>query len=225
MFTLLAPLACLLIIFFPGKTSKRRIAKFSARTLLRLTRTPLVVNGLEHLPNSDPYIIVSNHASYLDSLVLTAALPAKYSFVAKKELLGQIFPRAILGALSTQYVERFDQKEGVQDVSRITEFVSRTNQSLIFFPEGTFVRQPGLRPFHIGAFKIAAELGIPVVPVVINGSRSILRDVQFFPRRGMLRLTVLRPVEPHGKAWADIISLRDKARAQILSRYSEPDLG
>jgi 1-acyl-sn-glycerol-3-phosphate acyltransferase len=224
MFVLLAPAACLLIITLPGVKRKRRVAKSAARILLRLTRTPLVINGLEQLPSADPHIIVANHASYLDSLVLTAALPANYSFIAKKELLEQLIPRVILGALSTQFVERFDQKEGVEDVSRITEYVLHTDESLIFFPEGTFMRQPGLRPFHVGAFKIAAEIGIPVIPVVINGSRSILRDVQFSPRRGMLRLSILPPIKPKGKGWSDIIALRDEARTQILSRYSEPDL-
>ena len=76
----------------------------------------------------------------------------------------------------------------------------------------------------MGAFVIAAQLGIPVVPLAIRGTRSILRAGQWFPRRGMVHVTLDDPLEPSGTDWEAAIRLRDMARARILKFCGEPDL-
>jgi 1-acyl-sn-glycerol-3-phosphate acyltransferase len=79
-------------------------------------------------------------------------------------------------------------------------------------------------PFRMGAFVVAAEAGAPVVPVSIRGTRSILRDGHWFPRRGIITVTIGRPIAPEGKGWAAAIRLRNTARAEISRRCGEPDL-
>ena len=96
--------------------------------------------------------------------------------------------------------------------------------SLVFFPEGTFGRAPGLRPFRLGAFVVAAQTGVPLVPLGISGTRSILRAEQWFPRRGAVSVTVGTPIMPSGTDWNAVIALRDAARAQMLQLCGEPDL-
>jgi len=91
-------------------------------------------------------------------------------------------------------------------------------------PEGTFSRAPGLRPFHMGAFVIAAKAGIPVIPVAIRGTRSILRGSSHFARRGIVSITICEPIQPEGCEWIDAIKLRDAARSEILHHCGEPDL-
>ena len=83
---------------------------------------------------------------------------------------------------------------------------------------------PGLLPFHMGAFVAAAEAGVPVVPVTIRGTRSILRDDSWFPYHGAISVTVGTPVPPQGTEWAGAIKLRDAARAAVLIHLGEPDL-
>jgi 1-acyl-sn-glycerol-3-phosphate acyltransferase len=92
------------------------------------------------------------------------------------------------------------------------------------YPEGTFVRAPGLRPFKLGAFHVAAQSGAPLVPVAIRGMRSILRDGQWVPRRGTVVLSFGEPLAPDGNDFAASVRLRDRARAVILERCGEPDL-
>jgi 1-acyl-sn-glycerol-3-phosphate acyltransferase len=83
---------------------------------------------------------------------------------------------------------------------------------------------PGLLPFHMGAFIAAAEAGVPVVPVTIRGTRSLLRADSWFPRRGAVRVSVAAPILPVGSDWAAAVKLRDAARAALLARLREPDL-
>jgi 1-acyl-sn-glycerol-3-phosphate acyltransferase len=83
---------------------------------------------------------------------------------------------------------------------------------------------PGLLPFRMGAFQMAAEGRIPVVTVAIRGSRYVLRDGTWFPRRGSLTVSVSESVEPDGADWAAAIRLRDAVREKMLRTCGEPDL-
>ena len=105
---------------------------------------------------------------------VAAALPPehRYVYVVKGELAQQWIPRRFLEGLDAVFVERFDAKQGVEGLAQVEEAV-RSGASPVFFPEGTFDRQPGLREFRLGAFLLAARTGVPVVPVGIRGARSI----------------------------------------------------
>jgi 1-acyl-sn-glycerol-3-phosphate acyltransferase len=193
------------------------------RAFLWLTGMPLAVRGLENLPRDRPCVLVANHASYLDGPVLVAALAQPRSFVAKRELLDHWVPRIYLKSIDSLFVERFDAQRGVEDTARFVEAV-RGGRSLIVFPEGTFRRMPGLLPFRMGAFVIAAQAGVPVVPVTIRGTRSALREGQWLFHRSRLSVTISAPIEPSGSDWNAAIELRDRARAEILKLVGEPDL-
>src|SRR5207342_2192690 len=106
----------------------------------------------------------------------------RYVFVVKREFARQRIARLFLVGIGAAFVDRSDAKQGVEDVAAV-ERVAREGASPLFFPEGTFDRQPGLREFHMGAFLVAARTGLPVVPLGIRGARSILRDGTWFPRR------------------------------------------
>ncbi len=185
---------------------------------------------MEHLSEKTPSVLVSNHASYLDSYVLVTVLPVEIRFVAKKELRNISFFRLFLSRLRTEYVERFDLEKGIQDFRSIGD-KAQMSQPLLFFAEGTFTRMPGLLPFHLGAFLAAAEAGLPVIPVAIRGTRSILRDGSWLPRRGAVRVTIGESIDTRrimkeipGDSWSAAIKLRDAARAHILRYCGEPDL-
>ncbi|MCA9718922.1 MAG: 1-acyl-sn-glycerol-3-phosphate acyltransferase, partial [Myxococcales bacterium] len=94
----------------------------------------------------------------------------------------------------------------------------------LLFPEGTFSAEIGVRPFKLGAFRLAAETGVPVVPVAIRGSRQALRDGTWLPRRVPIEVEVLEPIAPEGREIADIVRLRDRAAAAIAARVDEPRL-
>ncbi|MDP6787662.1 MAG: AMP-binding protein [Rhodospirillales bacterium] len=230
-FVALAILTWPLVAVLPRSAWRWRVTRGAARLLGRATATPIIVTGLENLPPPGrPCVFVANHASYLDGPVLVAALPGEYGFVAKAELEAQFVPRIFLRRIGAHFVERFDKETGAADARRVSE-AARSGRSLMFFPEGTIFRMPGLMPFHMGAFLTAAEAGLPVVPVTIRGTRSILRDGSCFARPGTLAVTIGTPIEPAvpkaggtDDAWARAIALRDASRVQILRHCGEPDL-
>ena len=229
LFCLLAPVTWLATALLPRPAWGWAVSRRSARLLTRLSGTPLAIHRLENLPCKAPCVLVANHASYLDGIMLVAALPGgfsatgHFSFVAKRELLDNIVSRVYLQHIGSDFVERFDPERGVEELKQVALSL-QSGRCPIFFPEGTFTRMPGLLPFRLGAFVVAAEAGVPIVPVIIRGTRSILRAGHWFPRRGAITITISKPIMPDGKDWAAAILLRDAARTEILRLCGEPDL-
>ena len=169
-------------------------------------------------------MIVANHASYLDALAIRVAIPGPLSFVAKEELARQRVAGPFLRRLGTLFVRRIDPKGGIEDTQHQLE-AARRSARIVSFPEGTLTRRPGLLGFHLSAFLVAAQAGIPVVPVTVRGTRSILRGEQWFPRRSEIVVHVGKAMAPQGRDFTAAIQLRDRARAAMLEHYGEPDLG
>jgi 1-acyl-sn-glycerol-3-phosphate acyltransferase len=193
-----------------------------ARAMLSALGVRVSVEGLERLPRGGA-MLVFNHSSYMDVTLLAAFLPGAPAYVAKRELAGQLFAGPFLRRLGALFVERFDAVAGVADAEALTAS-AREGRNLVFFPEGTFTRRPGLSGFHLGAFKIAAEAGLPVYPGILRGTRSMLRGEQWFPRRTPLALRIEPPIHPEGADFAAELRLRDAVRAAILAHCGEPDM-
>jgi 1-acyl-sn-glycerol-3-phosphate acyltransferase len=102
--------------------------------------------------------------------------------------------------------------------------LAQQGRNLVFFPEGTFTRRTGLSGFYLGAFKIAAETNLPVLPGVIRGTRTVLRGEQWFPRRGPISIELGDPIRPAGSDFQSVVQLRDRVRETMLARCGEPDL-
>jgi 1-acyl-sn-glycerol-3-phosphate acyltransferase len=200
------------------------ISHGAARLLIRAARIPCVIRGIDNLPQSEPCVVVCNHASYIDSLFMLAALPRPFSFVAKLELAPQFFAGTYLRRLGAEFVERFDVRAGVAAAEHLYT-VARGGRSFVFYPEGTFSRAPGLMPFHLGAFMTAAEAGVKVVPVALRGTRSMMRDKQWLPRRVPVVVDIGAPIPPShdGDAFTRAVRLSEAARDHIRARCGEPD--
>ncbi len=197
-----------------------RMLARGARLAFRLMGIGLDVSGTA---TAKPAIVVANHASYLDGLVLAAALPGTPVFIAKKELEPQVFAGHFLKALGALFVERADAEGGIEGAEEALR-AAAAGRVLVFFPEGTLTRAPGLLPFRLGAFVTAARQRIPVLPVTLRGTRSILRGGQWFPRRGAISIRIGAPIPPDGADFAAAVRLRDRARAAILAASGEPDM-
>jgi 1-acyl-sn-glycerol-3-phosphate acyltransferase len=161
--------------------------------------------------------------SILDGLIVSTILPGVYRYIAKREFTAQPLAGIFLRRLGAEFVERFDPGRSVLDARRLAA-LARSGKRLVFFPEGTFGAQPGLRPFHLGAFLAAAEAGVPVIPMAIRGTRAILPYPRWLPRRAPVEVVIGAPIFPQGHGWEAAIRLRDAARAHILAHCGEPDL-
>lgn len=230
-FLFLAVVSWLSVMFLSTMRWRWQLMRFTGRLFARGTATPLYIQGLENLPRTNqPCVLISNHASYLDGHVLVTALPREFVFIAKEEFKRGFVISAFLRRIGTEFIERFDMQKGAADTHRLVN-IAQQGQALFFFPEGTFTRRPGLLPFHMGAFISAAEAGVPVVPIAIRGTRSILRDESWFPRHGAITVTIGKPIDPQkfktetaADNWSVALRLREVAREHILNHCGEPDL-
>ena len=218
----LAPLLWAGILLVPGERRRWQTVRGILRFAARMTGYRPQVQGLEHLP-SGACVLVVNHASYLDALVLASVLPRYFRFVAKRELTTNPLLHRPLRRLGVVFVERFDRQQGVAETDRLTELAA-TGAALVFYPEGRFTRAPGLLPFRMGAFVTAARTDLPVVPVILNGTRAALRSGTWLPRPARLNVRICLPIQPQGADWKAISQLAQAARAVMVQHCGEPDL-
>jgi len=216
------PVWCAVMVSPAGERCWRLVAA-AVRTICWLSGIRVRTHGAENLPAHEPYILVANHMSYIDSILLTAVLPEPCNFVAKAELVRNPLLYPALRKIEIFPVHRFDAEQGVADARKISAGTRRGARPL-FFAEGTLQRMPGLLPFQMGAFVLASEEQLPVVPVTIQGTRNILRGGSWFPRRGRVRVDIGRVCRPGEPGWQGAIELRDRVRQTILARLGEPDL-
>ena len=227
---ILAPLAWLGVALLPGEGWRWSLVRGTLSILFSIARIKVTTDGLENIRGAGPIILTCNHSSYLDGALLAYAMGEPLHFVAKAELSKNPITRNFLARLGSHFVERFDVGKSLADAGAIQRLV-QSGRPIVFFPEGTLSRMAGLLPFQTGAFQAAVENQAAIVPVVIRGSRHVLRDGAFIPRPGRIMVRMLTPLvsEPApgddpSATWGRAIALRDQCRASILQHCGEPDL-
>jgi 1-acyl-sn-glycerol-3-phosphate acyltransferase len=218
-FCVILVVAAVLALLVPKLAWRRSVTSALARVALRVLGLHVSVVGLQNLPDGS-CIVVANHSSYLDGVVLKAMLPPRFSFVIKREASRMPVAGFLMRRIGSEFVDRHSQGGRQRDARRV---IKRAEQghSLVFFPEGTFDEVPGLKRFHIGAFAAAVRGGMPVVPVIIHGARRALPNRAIIVRPGPIRVEILPALESEGVA-AEV--LRDETRRRIVARLDEPDL-
>ena len=214
--------ALLALLLVPGLARRRTVARVISRAFLGCAAMPITVENAERIPATQ-CVVVANHASYLDGVVFTAALPPRFGFVVKREMNDVPLAGLLLRKLGSEFVERFNRNRGAADARRVLRNAANGN-SLVFFPEGTFTKTPGLLKFHTGAFAIAVRAGCPIVPAVVRGTRRALSPLGGLPRAAHIKITILPPLMPPSSSEGAATELRDRARQAILRELGEPDL-
>jgi 1-acyl-sn-glycerol-3-phosphate acyltransferase len=212
---------CVVLAVLPGMERRRRLARACARLFFRTIGSPVRTEGSAIEPHY-PCVVVANHASYLDGIILTAALPAGFTYLIKYEMSRVPIAGYILRRLGSAFVARGDIQDR-QRTARTLHKIATRGAALGFFPEGTFDETPGLKAFHLGAFSAAARAQLPVVPVVIYGARQKLPSGALLPRPGPLRVRICEAVRP-APADATAHTLMAEARRAMLAHLDEPDL-
>ena len=195
----------------------RRVIRATCRGLLALGGVRPRVRMLEPGVLDGSAVLVANHASYLDVIVLMATLPPRVRMAAKARLatypvLGTLIRRA--GYLEVQ--------RGTAAAADELAATLKNGDSLFVFPEGTFLAGPGVLPFRLGAFHAAVETGRPVLPIALVGTRAFWRDERWVLTHGPIELVVGNLLRPEAAEWSEIVRLRDAARAWIARECGEP---
>ena len=210
------------VLLVPSASRRQKLVTWASKMVFVLPRIDVQVRGMDNLP-TDNCIVVANHASYLDGPLLKGYLPWRFNFVIKGEMRNFGPAHFLLRRSGSKFVERTDIQGSTRDARQIVK-AALGGESLGFFPEGTFLEEPGVGRFRPGAFVAAVKGELPVVPVSIGGSRHMLPAGALLPRRGPLTIDILPAIAPGDDGFESSRTLAETARQRILSVLDEPDL-
>lgn len=223
-----------LVVMLPGwlpvlLLPRRRVPatfRFLCRAALRLAGLSPQVEGEALLAEAasslrgKALLVASNHASYLDVLVVTAACPFSVCFVSKSEAATWPVVGTFIRKCGFLTVSRENASHAAADSEGISSRL-KSGDCVHVFPEGTFTPQSGLRPFQMGVFKAAVETGCPILPLTLRGTREVLRDGTSLPRYGRVKVVASPLLRPKARDWREMVRLRDVLRTEILKHCGE----
>jgi 1-acyl-sn-glycerol-3-phosphate acyltransferase len=187
---------------------------------LRLVGVRVEVSGLERLDPSRAYIFTPNHQSLIEVPLFVTYLGRNPAYLAKKEVFKYPLFGYGISLMGVVPVDRSNTKAAVESARAATENLRR-GKSYVVYPEGTRSRDGRVLPFKKGAFMMAVDAGVPVVPVTISGGTKIMPkgEVKVFP--STVRITVHEPISTEGYSKDNLTELMDRVRAKVLSILDE----
>ncbi len=205
----------LLLLARPKNVSRWTGVPWS-RLMARITPMSVEVEGREHIEPGQSYVIVSNHQSQYDIFVLYGWLGVNFKWVMKKELRTIPGIGVACDRLGHIYIDRSSRAAAIEALENAARRIV-DGTSVVFFPEGTRSRSGRLKRFKKGAFRMAQDLGLPILPVTVAGTRDILPPGSTDLRPGSVRLVFHRPVDAERVAGAACGEVMDEVRAAIDS--------
>jgi 1-acyl-sn-glycerol-3-phosphate acyltransferase len=194
-------------------------AKLQARNLCRALGVRVAIHGAGLVEKGGPYVFTPNHQAHIDIAALLGYLPGHNRFAAKKELFDDPMLGTVMRTLGMLPVDREDPMASIEVLNRAV----REGHSIIVFPEGTRSRHGGLLPFKKGAFVAAIEMGRPIVPVVVKGTREIMPKGGYLSiRPGDVEIVVKPPIPTAGLGYDDREHLCDAVRDIIAEEFARP---
>lgn len=167
-----------------------------SRAVLWASNVPVRAHGMQRIDWNQPNLLVSNHVSFYDVFALAAILPAPYAFVAKKELERIPFFGTAWKAAGHISIDRSDRASAMQSLRRAGQSIREQRSTVIIFPEGTRSLTGEMLPFKKGAFTLALEAGVPLVPVIVRGSAHVQRPGGLRVTPGAIDLYFGEPLQP-----------------------------
>lgn len=193
--TLVAGILVIVLSFFVRSGNPlHKVARFWGKSILFVSRVKMSVKGLSNINPSAPYIYMPNHQSNFDIPVLLGHLTVQFRWLAKVELFKiPIFGRAMrkAGYIS---IDRNNRASAIKSLNVAANKI-KNGVSVLIFPEGTRSRDGKIRPFKKGGFVMAIESGVPIVPVVITGTRSIMAKGKFRVNAGHVNMVIHKPID------------------------------
>jgi 1-acyl-sn-glycerol-3-phosphate acyltransferase len=190
-----------------------------SRFIFWFFRMKLSVSGFEHLDPQKPYVFVSNHASMFDIPTVLRALKGNVNIVFKKSLTYVPIWGWALRYGHFIMIDRSHSRDAMVSIERAAQSI-RNGSSVILFPEGTRTMDGKLQPFKRGAFSLAVKAGVPVVPLIINGTFKIMPKGAFEIKPAHISVIVERPISTEGISGRDgEMKLMDQVHRLIEKNY------
>ena len=190
-------------------------ALFGGGAWLRLSGARVRVRGLEHLDPNRSYVFIANHRSFLDTATLFCHLDRRIGLLAKKELLKVPILGYGMGFVNIMAIDRSNRERAFETTKAATDRI-RAGRSFGVFAEGTRALPGELLPFKKGGFYMAAESGVPVVPVAIKHTDSLMGKGTGTARPGVIEMVLLPPIETEGlDTDEEVKALAERTRALV----------
>lgn len=199
------------------------ITRTFARLFLWLMGIRISFKDKQYLDGNACSLLVSNHTSYLDVVLYTAFVKKPFRFVSKQEAFRSPLIGPFLKSNGHLGVERENAQQSLEDKKEIQACLEK-DLSVLIFPEATFTRAIGLRPFRLGAFQLAAETQRPLIPMAIHGARKCLPCDRWLLRPGKITLTFGAPLYAQSREWQEVLRLKEETVAFIEKHCGEPRL-
>ena len=214
-FSLIAIIASL---FSRTGDSVHIIAGVWARSILVGSRVHVRVNGLSNIEPDKSYVYMANHQSNFDIPVLLGYLPVQFRWLAKAELFKiPVFGRAMRGAGYVK-IDRFNQESAFDSISEAAQKM-KDGVSVMIFPEGTRSKDGRIKSFKKGGFVMAVDAGVPIVPIIIRGTWSIMAKSSLRINRGDVEMEIAKPIDTIGYSRETKDELMDKVRTVICQKF------
>lgn len=185
------------IVCFPWKNGKapRAVQVFWSRSVLWLLLVPITVTGRENVDPKQSYVFVANHQSFLDVFAVYGWLPNNFKWLMKKELRKIPFVGTACAVAGHIFVDRSNPRAALQSIEYIkAELVDGI--STVIFPEGTRTKTGQMGRFKQGAFKIAMDLNLPVVPISLSGFHQAMPSGSCFVNpHARVHLHIGKPID------------------------------
>ncbi|KAK4812376.1 hypothetical protein QYF61_018826 [Mycteria americana] len=179
----------------------------------------IVVKGKENLRTKKPFVLVLNHQTSLDFMVMTEILPSRCVPIAKKEILytGTFGLACWLSGLI--FIDRKKSEESIATLTEVAHSLHKENFCVLIFPEGTRNHGGSMLPFKHGAFQLAVKAQVPIIPVVISSYRDFYspKEKRFTPGKSIIQ--ILPEVETLGLGPDDVPKLTKQVRDSMLTAY------
>ncbi|MGH9873853.1 MAG: lysophospholipid acyltransferase family protein [Pyrinomonadaceae bacterium] len=190
-------------------------ALFGARNWLRLSGMKVRLSGNEHLEPTQTYVFISNHRSYLDTATLFVYTGRRLGLLAKKELLNVPILGVGMGFVNVMAIDRSNSERARATVEAATNRI-RSGRSFGVFAEGTRAKPGEFLPFKKGAFYMAAQAGVPIVPVAIKNTDYLMGKGTGEARAGTIEVVLLPPIPTAGCSTDEAVKgLVDRVQAII----------
>ncbi|MFW5972497.1 MAG: lysophospholipid acyltransferase family protein [Bacteroidota bacterium] len=208
------PLAALQVVTHVFRPTARNFKVWSGlwgRSILTFAGVRVSVEEDVALYPDKPCIFIANHQNLLDILAFAGYLPYPFGFVAKQELARVPMLGLAIRNSASVFLDRSDPRKAIESLKKAGERI-RSGMSVLLYPEGTRAYRPVLLPFKKGAFLLAIEAGVPVVPVVMVDGYRLMNEKEKASRPGHVTIRMLTPIDIEGATRKDIPEIMERLR-------------
>lgn len=205
----------------PGDVNNHWFIIWAMNHVKNLFGIEVEVRGKENLESDKPYIMVINHQSSLDCIGMTQIFPSRCCCLVKKELMwaGPFGLAAYF--CGTVFIDRLNREKAVDTMKNTAGIILKRNVKLLVFPEGTRNHEGSMMPFKKGAFHLAVQAQIPILPVVFSSYAEFYNKKDNKFTTGKFIITCLPKIPTRGLTANDVTDLTENVRKQMLDTFNQ----